>query len=86
MSVMLPRILLAIHCVMTDSSSHVRRPPSFCRPRNPEEMIRGLEELGIVTPTEVQKKVIPFLLTDGSDLIAQAQTAPARRPRLACRC
>ena len=35
-------------------------------------MIRGLEELGIVTPTEVQKKVIPFLLTDRSDLIARA--------------
>ena len=41
-------------------------------------MIRGLEELGIVTPTEVQKKVIPFLLTDGSDLIAQAQTGTGK--------
>lgn len=44
----------------------------------PEAMIRGLEELGIVTPTEVQKKVIPFLLTDGSDLIAQAQTGTGK--------
>ncbi len=44
----------------------------------PPEMIRGLEELGIVTPTEVQKKVIPFLLTDGSDLIAQAQTGTGK--------
>lgn len=44
----------------------------------PPEMIRGLEELGIITPTEVQSKVIPFLLTDGSDLIAQAQTGTGK--------
>jgi ATP-dependent RNA helicase DeaD len=44
----------------------------------PPDMIRGLEELGITTPTEVQKKVIPFLLTDGSDLIAQAQTGTGK--------
>ena len=44
----------------------------------PPEMIRGLEELGIVTPTEVQSKVIPFLLKDGSDLIAQAQTGTGK--------
>jgi ATP-dependent RNA helicase DeaD len=44
----------------------------------PPEMIRGLEELGIVTPTAVQQKVIPFLLTDGSDLIAQAQTGTGK--------
>ena len=44
----------------------------------PEDMIRGLEELGITTPTEVQKKVIPFLLKDGSDLIAQAQTGTGK--------
>jgi ATP-dependent RNA helicase DeaD len=41
-------------------------------------MIQGLEELGITTPTEVQKKVIPFLLKDGSDLIAQAQTGTGK--------
>lgn len=44
----------------------------------PPEMIRGLEELGIVTPTAVQSKVIPFLLKDGSDLIAQAQTGTGK--------
>jgi len=44
----------------------------------PEDMIRGLEELGINTPTEVQKKVIPFLLQDGGDLIAQAQTGTGK--------
>lgn len=44
----------------------------------PPEMIRGLEELGIVTPTEVQSKVIPFLLENGADLIAQAQTGTGK--------
>jgi ATP-dependent RNA helicase DeaD len=44
----------------------------------PPEMIRGLEDLGITTPTEVQQKVIPFLLRDGSDLIAQAQTGTGK--------
>ncbi len=44
----------------------------------PPEMIRGLEELGIVTPTKVQAKVIPFLLNDGGDLIAQAQTGTGK--------
>ncbi len=53
-------------------------PPPFAALGIPPEMIRGLEELGIVTPTEVQKKVIPFLLTDGSDLIAQAQTGTGK--------
>jgi ATP-dependent RNA helicase DeaD len=37
-------------------------------------MIRGLEEMAIIKPTELQKKVIPFLLRDGGDLIAHAQT------------
>lgn len=44
----------------------------------PADMIRGLEDLSIVTPTEVQKRVIPFLLTDGGDLIAQAQTGTGK--------
>ncbi len=44
----------------------------------PENMIRGLDELGIVTPTQIQKRVIPFLLKDGSDLIAQAQTGTGK--------
>ena len=44
----------------------------------PENMIRGLDELGIVTPTQIQKRVIPFLMKDGSDLIAQAQTGTGK--------
>jgi ATP-dependent RNA helicase DeaD len=42
------------------------------------DLIKGLEELKIITPTEIQKKVIPFLLTEGTDLIAQAQTGTGK--------
>ena len=52
--------------------------PPFATLGIPPDMIRGLEELGITTPTEVQQKVIPFLLHDGSDLIAQAQTGTGK--------
>ncbi len=44
----------------------------------PADMVRGLEDLGITTPTKVQEKVIPFLLKDGGDLIAQAQTGTGK--------
>ncbi len=44
----------------------------------PTEMLRALEELGIVTPTEVQQKAIPFLMENGGDLIAQAQTGTGK--------
>ncbi len=43
-----------------------------------EDLIRGLEELGILTPTQVQQKAISFLLKDGSDLVAQAQTGTGK--------
>lgn len=41
-------------------------------------MIQGLNEMKIVTPTKIQEKAIPFLLTDGGDLIAQAQTGTGK--------
>lgn len=44
----------------------------------PADLIRGLEELGIITPTEVQEKAIPFLMENGGDLIAQAQTGTGK--------
>jgi ATP-dependent RNA helicase DeaD len=44
----------------------------------PAAMIRALEELGIVTPSKVQEQVIPFLMEDGGDLIAQAQTGTGK--------
>ncbi len=42
------------------------------------DLILGLNELGIITPTEIQEKAIPFLLEDGGDLIAQAQTGTGK--------
>ena len=44
----------------------------------PADMIKGLEEMKIVTPTKIQEKAIPFLLKDGGDLIAQAQTGTGK--------
>jgi len=44
----------------------------------PPDLIKGLEELRILTPTEIQKRAIPFLMTDGGDLIAQAQTGTGK--------
>lgn len=41
-------------------------------------MIRALEELGIQSPTPVQKQVMPFLIQKGDDLIAQAQTGTGK--------
>ncbi len=42
------------------------------------DLIEGLAELGIIKPTEVQAKTVPFLLKDGSDFIAQAQTGTGK--------
>jgi len=43
-----------------------------------EDLLPGLEELGIKTPTAIQQEAIPFLLTDGADFIAQAQTGTGK--------
>lgn len=42
------------------------------------DLIRGIEELGIEQPTEIQELVIPYLIKEGSDLIAQAQTGTGK--------
>ena len=42
------------------------------------DLVRGLGALGIQTPTPIQSSVIPFLLSAGSDLIAQAQTGTGK--------
>lgn len=39
---------------------------------------KALEENNIHTPTDIQAKAIPFLLQDGGDLIAQAQTGTGK--------
>jgi ATP-dependent RNA helicase DeaD len=44
----------------------------------PAEMIQALDELGIVKPTPIQRQVIPFLIKDGGDLVAQAQTGTGK--------
>lgn len=43
-----------------------------------DDLIQGLEELGIKTPTAIQQQAIPFLLTKGGDFIAQAQTGTGK--------
>ncbi len=40
--------------------------------------MKGLEELGIITPTEVQERAIPFLMKNGGDFCAQAQTGTGK--------
>ncbi len=42
------------------------------------DLIEGLRELGIISPTEIQKSAIPFLMKDGGDLVAQAQTGTGK--------
>ncbi|HSZ25115.1 MAG TPA: DEAD/DEAH box helicase [Cytophagaceae bacterium] len=43
-----------------------------------QDLIKGLNENKIFTPSEIQKKAIPFLLEHGTDLIAQAQTGTGK--------
>ena len=44
----------------------------------PADLIKGLHELGIHEPTPIQRRAIPFLMDDGGDLIAQAQTGTGK--------
>ena len=44
----------------------------------PKDLIKGIEELGIRRPTEIQQKAIPFLVENGGNLIAQAQTGTGK--------
>ncbi|WBX75531.1 DEAD/DEAH box helicase [Tenacibaculum ovolyticum] len=43
-----------------------------------KEYIAGLKELGITTPTEVQKEAIPYLLGNNADFIGLAQTGTGK--------
>lgn len=43
-----------------------------------EEYIKGLAELNIVAPTDIQQKVIPLLLESTTDIVAQAQTGTGK--------
>ncbi|MEZ5083243.1 MAG: DEAD/DEAH box helicase [Bacteroidales bacterium] len=42
------------------------------------KFIKGLKELNIITPTEIQIKVIPLLLASNTDLVGQAQTGTGK--------
>lgn len=42
------------------------------------DLILGLEELGIKHPTPIQSEALPFLIRDGGDFIAQAQTGTGK--------
>jgi len=42
------------------------------------DLIKGLKELNIEQPTGIQEQVIPFLLNQHSDLVAQAQTGTGK--------
>ncbi len=42
------------------------------------DLVEGLDALGIQQPTPIQKASIPFLIEDGGDLIAQAQTGTGK--------
>lgn len=43
-----------------------------------KDIVKGLAELGISEPTEIQEKAIPFLLSKGTDFIGQAQTGTGK--------
>ncbi|MEM6885118.1 MAG: DEAD/DEAH box helicase [Verrucomicrobiota bacterium] len=53
-------------------------PESFKTLGVSDELIQGLQELGIESPTPIQQEAIPFLVKQGSDLIAQAQTGTGK--------
>jgi ATP-dependent RNA helicase DeaD len=40
--------------------------------------LKALEEIGIINPTEIQLKAIPFLIEKGTDFIGQAQTGTGK--------
>ena len=43
-----------------------------------DKLIQGLDEMNIKEPTKIQKAVIPYLLTNAGDLVAQAQTGTGK--------
>ncbi len=43
-----------------------------------KNFVKGLNDLNIITPTEIQSKVIPLLLNTTTDLVGQAQTGTGK--------
>ena len=44
----------------------------------PDDLIAGINELGIHQPTPIQKEAIPYLINKGHDMIGQAQTGTGK--------
>lgn len=44
----------------------------------PAALIQAIHELGIIQPTQIQERAIPFLMENGGDFIAQAQTGTGK--------
>ena len=43
-----------------------------------QDYLKGLKELGIVSPTEIQEQALPFLMQKGTDFIGQAPTGTGK--------
>jgi ATP-dependent RNA helicase DeaD len=43
-----------------------------------DKFIKALEEINIISPTDIQEKAIPFLIEKGTDFIGQAQTGTGK--------
>ena len=43
-----------------------------------KSFVKGLSELGIITPTDIQSQAIPLLLNNNTDLVGQAQTGTGK--------
>ncbi len=43
-----------------------------------KNFLKGLDDMNIVKPTEIQSRVIPILLSGDADLIGQAQTGTGK--------
>lgn len=43
-----------------------------------DDLIKGLNEMGIIEPTDIQKEVIPMLVEQNTDLVGQAQTGTGK--------
>ncbi len=43
-----------------------------------KKFVKSLNELNIITPTEIQNKVIPILINSNTDLVGQAQTGTGK--------
>ena len=43
-----------------------------------KDFVKGLQELNIITPTDIQSEVIPLLINNTTDLVGQAQTGTGK--------